>query len=29
VHVDSTRVGFDGVHEILDIGVGTKNVRVS
>jgi exonuclease III len=28
-HVGSTRVGFDGVHEVLGMGVETKKGRVS
>jgi hypothetical protein len=28
-HVGSTRVGFDGVHGVLDMGVGTKKWRIS
>jgi hypothetical protein len=28
-HVSSTRVGFDGVHEVSGMGVGTKNERIS
>jgi hypothetical protein len=28
-HAGSTRVGFDGVHEVSGIGVGTKKGRVS
>jgi exonuclease III len=28
-HVGSTRVGFDGVHGVSDMGVGTKKGKVS
>jgi hypothetical protein len=28
-HIGSTRVGFDEVHVISDMGVGIKNGRVS
>jgi hypothetical protein len=28
-HIDSTRVGFDGVHRGLGMRVGTKKGRVS
>jgi hypothetical protein len=28
-HVGSSRVGFDGVHGVLGMGVGTKKGRIS
>jgi hypothetical protein len=28
-HIGSTRVGFEGVHEVSGMGVGTKKGRIS